>query len=98
MLKPTYTRQFAKDLKKMQKRGKSSAPFVRGKSSKKIKNIIRNLVNGIHLDVKHRDHKLIGYYKGRRECHVEAEWLLIYKTTKQEIIFERTGTHSDLFD
>jgi len=89
MLKPIYTRQFAKDLKKMQKRGKSS---------KKIKNIMRDLVSEIHLDVKHRDHKLIGYYKGRRECHVETDWLLIYKTTKQEITFERTGTHSDLFD
>ena len=70
----------------------------RGKSSIKIKNIMRDLVNGIHLDVKHRDHKLIGYYKGRRECHVESDWLLIYKATEQEIIFERTGTHSDLFD
>ena len=89
MLKPIYARQFAKDLKKMQKRGKSS---------KKIKNIMRDLVNGIRLDVKHRDHKLIGYYKGRRECHVEADWLLIYKTTEEEMIFERTGTHSDLFD
>ncbi len=70
----------------------------RGKSSKNIKKIMRDLVNGIRLAVKHRDHKLIGYYKGRRECHVEADWLLIYKTTEQEVIFERTGTHSDLFD
>ncbi len=89
MLKPIYTRQFAKDLKKMQKRGKLS---------KKIKNIIRDLVGEIHLDARYRDHRLIGYYKGRRECHVEADWLLIYKTTEEEIIFERTGTHSDLFD
>ncbi len=59
---------------------------------------MNDLVNGVPPDAKHRDHKLIGYYKGRRECHVEADWLLIYKTTEQEIIFERTGTHSDLFD
>ncbi len=89
MLKPVYTRQFAKDLKKMQKRGKSS---------KKIKKIMRDLVSEIPLDARYRDHRLIGYYKGRRECHVEADWLLIYKTTEEEIIFERTGTHSDLFD
>ncbi len=89
MLKPIYTRQFAKDLKKMQKRGKSS---------KKIKNIMLDLVNEIPLDSKCRDHRLIGYYKGRRECHVEEDWLLVYKTTEEEIIFERTGTHSDLFD
>jgi mRNA interferase YafQ len=89
MLKPIYTRQFAKDLKKMQKRGKPS---------KKIKDIMCDLINESPLNVKLRDHKLIGYYKGRRECHVEADWLLIYKTTAQDIIFERTGTHSDLFD
>ena len=89
MLKPIYTRQFAKDLKKMQKRGKSS---------KKIKNIMYDLVNEISLNARYRDHKLIGYYKGRRECHIEADWLLVYKTTEEEIIFERTGTHSDLFD
>jgi mRNA interferase YafQ len=70
----------------------------RGKSSKKIKNIMLDLVNEIPLDSKCRDHRLIGYYKGRRECHVEADWLLIYKTTETEVIFERTGTHSDLFD
>ncbi len=89
MLKPIYTRQFAKDLKKMQKRGKSST---------KIKKIMRDLVSEIPLDARYRDHRLIGYYKGRRECHVDTDWLLIYKTTEEEIIFERTGTHSDLFD
>ncbi|MBW1752042.1 MAG: type II toxin-antitoxin system YafQ family toxin [Deltaproteobacteria bacterium] len=36
--------------------------------------------------------------KGRRECHVEPDWLLIYKIIDSEIIFERTGTHSDLFE
>ncbi|MBU3981570.1 MAG: type II toxin-antitoxin system YafQ family toxin, partial [Proteobacteria bacterium] len=25
-------------------------------------------------------------------------WLLIYKIMENEIIFERTGTHSDLFE
>ena len=89
MLRPIYTRQFAKDLKKMQKRGKSA---------KKVKVIMRDLIGEIPLDARYRDHRLIGYYKGRRECHVEADWLLIYKTTEQVIIFKRTGTHSDLFD
>jgi mRNA interferase YafQ len=42
---------------------------------------------------------LIGNYGGRRECHIEPDWLLIYKIdeTNKEIIFERTGSHSDLF-
>ncbi len=45
----------------------------------------------------YKDHKLIGNYADRRECHIEPDWLLIYYVTKEMIIFERTGTHSDLF-
>ncbi len=86
---PSYTKQFAKDLKKMEKRGKSPG---------KIKRILKTLVNEERLDAKFKDHKLIGNYKGRRECHIEPDWLLIYKVIDSEIIFERTGTHSDLFE
>jgi mRNA interferase YafQ len=70
----------------------------RGKSPEKIKNIIKKLVDEERLDVNYKDHKLIGNYKGRRECHVEQDWLLIYKIIDSEIIFEKTGTHSDLFE
>jgi mRNA interferase YafQ len=86
---PSYTKQFAKDQKGMEKRGKSP---------EKIKNIIKKLVDEERLDVNYKDHKLIGNYKGRRECHVEQDWLLIYKIIDSEIIFEKTGTHSDLFE
>ena len=41
--------------------------------------------------------KLKGSFKDRWECHVEPDWLLVYYKNKNEIIFERTGTHSDLF-
>ncbi|MDD3001662.1 MAG: type II toxin-antitoxin system YafQ family toxin [Candidatus Riflebacteria bacterium] len=51
MLKPVYTKQFEKDLKKV----------------------------------------------ARRECHIESDWLLIYRITEDSIFFERTGSHSDLF-
>ena len=50
------------------------------------------------LDPKFKDHKLTGEYKNHRECHVEPDWLLVYRTTAKEIVFVRTGTHSDLFD
>ncbi len=89
MLKPAYTRQFAKDIKRMQRRRKSQ---------EKIKEIIKKLINEERLSPHHRDHKLIGNYKDRRECHIEPDWLLIYKISSAEIIFERTGAHSDLFD
>ena len=89
MLTPSYTKQFAKDLKRMQKRRKST---------EKIKKIIRKLVNGEPLAASYKEHNLIGNFKGRRECHIEPDWLLIYKIVEPEIIFERTGTHSDLFE
>ena len=85
---PIYTKQFSKDVRRMQSRRKNL---------EKLKIILRSLVTGEELDPIHRDHKLIGNYQGRRECHIEADWLLIYKPKEDQIIFERTGTHSDLF-
>lgn len=57
---------------------------------------IRKLIDG-KLELNYRDHQLVGNYMGRRECHIESDWLLIYKLEDDTIIFERTGTHSDLF-
>jgi addiction module RelE/StbE family toxin len=36
-------------------------------------------------------------FAGRRECHIEPDWLLVYRLEPGVVIFERTGTHSDLF-
>ena len=56
------------------------------------------LLNEEKLPPKNRDHSLTGNYTDRRECHIEPDWLLIYKLDSDDtIIFERTGTHSDLF-
>lgn len=62
-----------------------------------IKAILTKLINEEPLDSKHRNHKLSGNYKGHWECHIEPDWLLIYRLTSTEVIFERTGSHSDLF-
>ena len=88
MLKPSFTKQFHRDLKKMIKRGKEKD---------KIKLVASKLINEERLEPKYKDHKLVGNYEGRRECHIEPDWLVIYKLEKEKIIFERTGTHSDLF-
>ncbi|WP_255448020.1 type II toxin-antitoxin system YafQ family toxin [Picosynechococcus sp. PCC 11901] len=53
---------------------------------------------GQTLEAKHRNHKLIVNYQNRRECHIEPDWLLIYKIEQEQIVFERTGSYSDLFD
>ncbi len=88
MLTPVYTRQFDKDIKRLKKRAKNF---------EKLKIIISSLIAEESMDPINRDHKLIGNWKGRRECHIESDWLLIYKIKENRIIFERTGTHSDLF-
>ena len=82
------TRQFKKDVKRMRKRGKDL---------EKIKAVIDLLVDGEPLPPKHRDHKLEGNWIGRRDCHIEPDWILIYKLSEDELLLERTGTHSDLF-
>jgi len=83
------TSTFKKDYKKMQKRGKEI---------EKLDEVIIKLAYGKKLEAKYLDHNLLGYCKGRRECHLEPDWLLLYKLEKDEIILERTGTHSDLFE
>jgi mRNA interferase YafQ len=69
----------------------------RGKNLEKLKIIICSIVAQEMLDTIHRDHKLIGNWKGRRECHVESDWLLIYMSESDRVVFERTGSHADLF-
>ncbi len=88
MLRPSYTKQFKKDLERMKRRRKDT---------EKIKSVMEKLMAQQPLEVRHRDHWLQGKYEDRRECHIEPDWLLIYTPRKEEIIFERTGTHSDLF-
>ena len=89
MLAPSFTKQFGKDLKRM---------LNLGKPKEKIKEVLKKLISKEQLDARFKDHKLIGNLKDRRECHIEPDWLLIYKKTSGEIVFERTGTHSDLFE
>lgn len=70
----------------------------RGKNIKKLDKILTKLVNSETLESKYKDHKLIGNFKSRRECHIEPDWLLIYRIEKSELFLERTGSHSDLFE
>ncbi|SEH09099.1 type II toxin-antitoxin system YafQ family toxin [Candidatus Venteria ishoeyi] len=88
MYTPVYTRRFEKDLKRMLKRGHNP---------EKMKAVIRQLLEGVTLESRYRDHSLTGNYAKRRECHIEPDWLLIYKPDHEKIIFERMGSHADLF-
>ena len=86
-----FTARFKKDFKKAQKQHKDID---------KLRNIILLLANGEKLDEKYKDHELKGIYKGKHECHIEPDWLLIYEYDNGELILwlARLGTHSELFD
>ncbi len=88
MLNLIYRKSFEKDLKRIKKRQKNI---------NKLKIIITLLLKKKSLPIRCRDHALIGNYQNHRECHIEPDWLLIYKSTENSIILERTGSHADLF-
>ena len=69
----------------------------RGADLDKLKKIIQQLLSGEELDERHRDHALSVNWSGRRDCHIQPDWLLIYRRDAEELRLERTGSHSDLF-
>ena len=89
MNKIFFTNEFKKEIKLAKKRGKDVNKLIR---------VIEMLENEESLPDKYRNHKLKGEFKNRWELHIEPDWLLIYKRGKGEIILERTGSHSDLFE
>lgn len=92
MLKIEYQGQFKKDFKLAVKRGCDIT---------ELQKVISLLANEQPLPEKYRDHALTNSrdYKDVRECHIQPDWLLIYKVFKDTLILKliRTGTHSDLF-
>ena len=88
MLDIITSHKFDRDAKRMVRRGKKWS---------KMEVVIENLSDELPLERKYEDHKLSGALAGRRECHVEPDWLLIYIPTSRQLILERTGTHSDLY-
>lgn len=83
-----YTAQFKKDYKRIKKQNKDLS---------KIKSVIEKLAAGEVLKPKYNDHQLSGNWKGHRDCHIEPDWLLIYRTSANHLYLERTGSHSELF-
>ena len=69
----------------------------RGKNPNKFDEVMNLLSREQILPQRFKDHQLQGKFTGYRDCHLEPDWLLIYRSTQDAIIFERTGTHSDLF-
>ncbi|MFA6293388.1 MAG: type II toxin-antitoxin system YafQ family toxin [Victivallales bacterium] len=88
MKKISQTTQFARDVKRMRKRGKDLT---------KLESIVTKLASGTSLEPMHKDHPLLGAWKPSRDCHIEPDWILIYTSDIESLRLERTGTHSDLF-
>lgn len=82
------TKRFERDLRRAKRRGKNLDLLWAA---------VERLVRGKRLDRKYRPHTLSGDWALFRECHVEPDWLLIWRETEDELILVRTGTHADLF-
>lgn len=90
--KVDYTSDFKKEYKKVKRQGKNL---------NKIKNVVEKLACGYDLEPQYKDHKLVNdkRFKDCRECHIEPDWLLVYRVNDSELILllVKTGSHSDLF-
>jgi mRNA interferase YafQ len=84
----SYSRSYAKGLRRMVRRGKDPNLII---------SIIDSLASNMPLPAKHEDHPLRGNFQGFRECHVEPDWLLIYQVEDDRLYLAATGTHADLF-
>lgn len=91
MLQLKRTAQFKRDVKLAKRRGKDI---------NKLMVVIRLIVCESEMPAELRDHELVSNFKGHRECHIEPDWLLVYRLERNELICTavRTGTHSDLFN
>ena len=92
MLRPGFSGQFKRDYK---------LALKRGLDPKKLEEVITLLCAETPLPERYRDDALVNSrnYKDMRECHIQPDWLLIYKVVRETLILEliRTGSHSDLF-
>lgn len=92
MLKLEFTGQFKRDFK---------TALKRGCNPDKLAEVVSTLQAEKPLPEKYRDHELVNSknYKNMRECHIEPDWLLVYKVYRDTLLLRliRTGTHSDLF-
>ncbi|MCF0145179.1 MAG: type II toxin-antitoxin system YafQ family toxin [Eubacterium sp.] len=94
MSKPPLTLKqttgFRKDLCRMIKRGANL---------NLLDEVVTLLLAQKPLPTKYKDHPLTGNWIGYRDCHIEPDWILIYRIEEKELVLlaTRTGSHSDLF-
>ena len=88
-----YTSRFKKEFKKILKQGKDEKLFLE---------VLNVIANGEELAEKYRNHKLTNdkTFKECYECHIQPDWLLVYKLQDNELVLLlfATGSHNDLFN
>lgn len=84
------TNKFKKDIKLAKKRGLKMTL---------LDDVISILSQNGKLPSKYKPHLLVGNFKGFWECHIQPDWLLVWKQDEaiKLITLTRTGTHADLF-
>ncbi len=82
------TKRFERDLRRAGRRGKDLD---------RLWAVVDLLLQDRRLQTRHRPHRLTGNWSGAWECHIEADWLLIWRRAEDTVILVRSGTHSDLF-
>ena len=80
--------RFKKDYKQAQRQGRDLSA---------LKDVLEQLVTGKPLPQKYSDHRLSGKFKQYRECHIQGDWLLVYRVGFGVVELVRLGTHSELF-
>ncbi len=79
---------FRRDVKRLLRQGLNLS---------RLEAVIEALVSQQSLGEHCQDHSLVGNWKGYRECHIQPDWLLIYRITHDELQLVRTGSHTELF-
>jgi len=88
---PYYTNRLKRQLRVLERRGYDMGLF---------KEVVEMLLDGRPLPRKYHDHPLHGDKHGYRDCHIQGDWVLIYKVDKDilTLILSETGTHSDILE
>lgn len=84
-----FTAPYRRDLKRLKRQGKNFDV---------MRKIIQLLETDETIPANFQDHALKGRWKGHREMHLESDWLLIYRVTRDAIYLERSGSHSELLN
>ena len=79
----SYTKSFRRDRKVLRKRSWDV---------EKLDDLVKNLI------LAKNGHMLKGQFKGKKECHVGFDWIVIYEMSRDVIKLLRTGTHAEVLD